>query len=125
MAVLVALMLRGPQTLAELRANAAPLGGPADVAGVQAVLVDLADRAQPLVAPLSRQAGQSAQRYAQLLCPDANVSLSDAPIDAEPAIASPASSGSSSADVQALTERIAALEARMAQLESQLAPLLS
>lgn len=121
MAVLVTLMLRGPQTLSELRANAQPLGGPADAAAVQALLVDLADRAQPLVAALSRQSGQSAQRYAQLLCPDANAALSSGPIEAEPAPA-PASSGP---DVQALTDRIAALEARVAQLEAQLAPLLS
>lgn len=120
MAVLVALMLRGPQTLAELRANAAPLGGPADIAGVQSMLADLADRAQPLVAPLARQVGQSAQRYAQLLGPDANVSVSDAPIEA--AIAPAAAAG---VEVQALVDRIAALEARVAQLESQLAPLLS
>ena len=120
MAVLVALMLRGPQTLAELRANAAPLGGPADMAGVQATLADLADRAQPLVAPLSRQVGRSAQRYAQLLGPDADVSVSDAPIEA--AIAPAAAPG---VDVQALADRIAALEARVAQLESRLAPLLS
>jgi uncharacterized protein YceH (UPF0502 family) len=123
MAVLVTLMLRGAQTLAELRANAAPLGGPADIAAVQAMLVDLADRAQPLVAALSRQAGQSAQRYTQLLCPDANASLSSGPIDAEPVASAPA--GVPAADVQALTDRIAALEARVAQLESQLAPLLS
>lgn len=123
MAVLVALMLRGPQTLAELRANAAPLGGPADPAGVQAVLVDLADRAQPLVAALARQSGQSAQRYAQLLCPDAQANLSTAPIDAEPV--TPAASAAPGTELQALVERIAALEARVAQLESQLAPLLS
>lgn len=122
MAVLVALMLRGPQTLAELRANAASLGGPADTAGVQAVLADLADRAQPLVAPLARQVGQSAQRYTQLLWPpsEAGVVLSDAPIEAEPV-----ASAAPRVDVQALVERIAALEARVAQLESQLAPLLS
>lgn len=121
-AVLVSLMLRGPQTLAELRANAASLGGPADAAGVQAVLADLADRAQPLIASLARQVGQSAQRYAQLLCPptDAGTVLSDAPIEVEPV-----TTAAPRVEVQALVDRIAALEARVAQLESQLAPLLS
>lgn len=123
MAVLVTLMLRGPQTLAELRANAAPLGGPADIAAVQAQLVDLADRAQPLVAALARQTGQSAQRYTQLLCPDAGANLSSGPIDAESVPVTAA--GSSNADVQTLTDRVAALEARLAQLEEKLAPLLS
>ena len=37
LAVLVALMLRGPQTIAELKTRAEPLGGPADNDGVQAV----------------------------------------------------------------------------------------
>src|SRR5690349_1936516 len=53
-AVLVTLMLRGPQTQAELRSNAAALGGPADADGVAAVLKDLTDRAQPLVVLLPR-----------------------------------------------------------------------
>jgi uncharacterized protein len=118
MAVLAALLLRGPQTVAELRANAAALNGPADAAGVQAVLADLADRAQPLVGALSRQSGQSAQRYAQLLCPDADLAVSSAPIEAE----LPPSAGISASG---LSERLTALEARVAELESKLGPLLS
>jgi uncharacterized protein len=113
MAVLATLMLRGPQTLAELRANAAALGGPADAAGVQAVLADLADRAQPLVSALARQSGQSAQRYVQLLCEDD--ALQTAAIEAEPLPGPGAPS---------LTERVAQLEARVAELESKLGPLL-
>src|SRR3546814_2468711 len=50
-AVLVTLMLRGPQTLAELRSNAASLNGPNEDDGIRAELEDLADRAQPLAAP--------------------------------------------------------------------------
>lgn len=113
MAVLATLMLRGPQTLAELRSNAAPLGGPADAAGVQAVLADLADRAQPLVSALARQSGQSAQRYVQLLCTDD--SLQTAAIEGEPLPAPGAPS---------LAERVTQLEARVAELESKLGPLL-
>src|SRR3546814_347615 len=59
-AVLVTLMLRGPQTLAELRSNAASLNGPNDDDGIRAALDDLADRAQPLAAQLPRASGQSA-----------------------------------------------------------------
>ena len=121
MAVLATLMLRGPQTLSELRANAAVLGGPPDAAGVQAVLADLADRAQPLVAALSRQVGQSAQRYTQLICPEAAAGLSTGPIEAEALSPAASSSGASSS----LSERVAALEARVAELEAKLGPLLS
>lgn len=117
MAVLAALMLRGPQTLAELRANAAPLGGPADVPGVQAVLADLADRAQPLTASLARQPGQSAQRYTQLICPEAAADLQHGPVEAlETATADPGA--------PSLAARVAALEARVAELETKLADLL-
>lgn len=123
MAVVVALMLRGPQTLAELRTNAAPLGGPADAEGVQAALGDLADRAQPLVAALARQPGQSVQRYTQLLCPDANAGAATAPI--EPVPAGVAAAPAPGPDEPALAARVAALEERVAQLEARLAPLLS
>lgn len=118
MAVLVTLMLRGPQTLSELRANAAALGGPAEAAGVQALLADLSDRAQPLVAALARQAGQSAQRYTQLICPESAAGLATAPFESEP-LPSSATGGSS------LSERVTALEARVAELEAKLGPLLS
>lgn len=113
MAVLVALMLRGPQTVAELRSNAAPLNGPVDAAGVQAVLADLADRAQPLVVALARQSGQSAARYAQLLCPDAAAAPSSVPIETH--LRAPADRGATD-----LAARVAALEARLADLEARL-----
>ncbi len=107
-AVLVALMLRGPQTLAELRAHAASLKGPEDLDGVRQALEDLADRAQPLVKSLSRDAGRKEERFAHLLCgEDAIPAVADAPVRG---------SGDSS--------RLDALEARIRQLENQLAELL-
>ena len=109
-AVLATLMLRGPQTTAELRANAAALNGPADAEGVQAALDDLADRAQPLVMTLPRGAGQSAARHAQLLCGEPE------PL-AEP---DQGSSGGSAQRMTPLEARVVMLEARLATLESQL-----
>lgn len=111
MAVLVTLMLRGPQTLAELRASVASLNGPSDNAGIHAALEDLADRAQPLAAALARQPGQSAQRYTQLLCPEAAEGLQTADFEAPP----PDIAGQPS-----LTQRVAYLEQRLAELERQL-----
>lgn len=112
-AVLVTLMLRGPQTLAELRANAAGLGGPGDDEAVHAALDDLADRAQPLVLALARGAGQSAQRYAHLLCG------ADA-IPAAAVTAEPRETRHESGRIDALEARIAALEARLQDLVTQL-----
>lgn len=114
MAVLATLMLRGAQTVAELRANAAGLGGPAEAEGVTAALADLADRAQPLVQLLPRAPGQAAARWMHL--------LSGAPSAAELAEQAARPSRSSEPEVAAhsraeLEQRIEALEARVAELE--------
>lgn len=107
-AVLVALMLRGAQTTAELKANAAPLNGPADAEGVETALADLADRAQPLVKTLPRAVGQSAVRHAHLLC-------GEPVVEALPERPTAAASGGLEARVAALEARLAALEALLAQ----------
>jgi uncharacterized protein YceH (UPF0502 family) len=113
MAVLATLVLRGPQTLSELRANAAALGGPADAEGVNNALQDLADRAQPLVTLLPRAAGQSSLRYAHTLCGE--VATPFAPESATAQV--PA--GGERITLAELMERLRALEARVAELEQQ------
>ncbi len=67
-ALLTVLMLRGPQTSAELRANAERLHRFADIAAVEAVLNDLADRFPPRVVLLARAPGAREPRWAHLLC---------------------------------------------------------
>jgi len=111
MAVLATLMLRGAQTAAELRANAAPLKGPTDDAGLSAVLKDLMERAAPMVALLPRAPGQAATRYAHC--------LSGTP-SAEVAAAIPEPAATRSERLEALEARIAVLEARLAELEQKL-----
>lgn len=117
-AVLTTLMLRGPQTLAELRANAAPLGGPADAEALVAALADLADRAQPLVVSLARASGQSASRYAHTLCgePEAATAFAAEAVNESAARLAPGTAER----INALEARILALEARLAGLEQQL-----
>lgn len=110
-AVLVTLMLRGPQTAAELRANAAGLGGPGDAESLAAALADLADRAQPLVVLLPRASGQSAQRYAHTLC--------GAP-ESVPFETPAADAGAARSPGGELAARVQALERRVAELERQL-----
>ena len=111
MAVLATLMLRGPQTLSELRASAVGLGGPADAEGVNAALQDLADRAQPLVTLLPRAAGQSSPRYAHTLCGELAT-----PFAPESAPAPSAAVGER-ITLAELAERLQVLEARIAELE--------
>lgn len=115
LAVLVTLMLRGPQTIAELRANAANLGGPADAAAMTAALEDLSDRAQPLVVLLPRAPGQKEARYAHTLC--GTPSITELAQADEPA---PAAAPSRAVQMDAFEQRIAALEARVAELEQRL-----
>ena len=111
LAVLVALMLRGPQTIAELKTRAEPLGGPADNDGVQAALERMADRADPFVMELPRAAGQSATRWAHLLCGEPEIP------EAAPA---PARSGGQQQALAELTERVEILERQVAELRSAL-----
>jgi uncharacterized protein len=109
-ALLATLMLRGPQTLSELRANAASLNGPADAESTAAALADLADRAQPLAALLPRAPGQKEARYAHLL-------NGQPPAEAA---AEPRPQRVAAADGGALEARLAALEGRVTELERAL-----
>jgi uncharacterized protein len=64
-AILAVLMLRGPQTVGELRINAERLHSFADTSAVQGFLDELA--AKPLVMELPRQPGARENRWAHLL----------------------------------------------------------
>lgn len=67
--LLAMLMLRGPQTAAELRANCARLCRFSDVSAVEAFLQELAGwSAGALVRELPRQAGSRETRWVHLLC---------------------------------------------------------
>ena len=120
LALLVTLMLRGPQTGSELRANAQPLGGPGDVEGVHAALASLQDRAQPLVLELPRASGQKETRWVHLLCGEPAPGTIPAPMPASPKAAAVAEAPP---ELQARLEaRLDALEARVAELERRLGP---
>lgn len=68
-ALLAVLMLRGPQTVGELRINAERLQKFADVSAVEALLRELSERpAGALVAELPRQPGARENRWVHLLC---------------------------------------------------------
>ncbi len=77
-AVLALLMLRGPQTSAELRANTERLHRFADVSSVEGFLDELAERSAekggPLVVKLPRAPGARESRWMHLLCGAIDVS---------------------------------------------------
>lgn len=79
-ALLATLLLRGPQTAAELRLNSARLHNFADNSSVEAFLDELAARAQPLSVKLPRMAGARENRWMHLLCGE--VALGEAEAEA-------------------------------------------
>jgi uncharacterized protein len=83
-AILTLLMLRGPQTAAELRANTERLHRFADISAVEGFLDEMAARQPPLVVLLPRAPGAREPRWAQLLCGPVEIGAgaSPAPDDA-------------------------------------------
>ncbi len=67
-ALLTQLMLRGPQTAAELRQNTERLHRFADVSSVEGFLEELAEREQPFAIKLPKAPGAREARWAHLLC---------------------------------------------------------
>ncbi len=109
------LMLRGPQTAAELRLNAERWYRFVDISSVEAFLDELQERSPekggPLVVLLPRAPGAREPRWAHLLCGPVDVSLlatASAPV---------ASDG--------LFERVQALENEVAQLRVSVQKLMS
>ena len=67
LAAMCVLMLRGPQTVGEVRGRTGRLHNFADLAEVETTLDGLARREEPLVTKLPRQTGRKEARYAHLL----------------------------------------------------------
>ena len=90
-ALLAVLMLRGPQTSAELRTNCERLHRFADVSSVEGFLVELAERPMekggPLVVKLPRAPGSREARWAHLLCGAVDLSALPVSADAEDFVA--------------------------------------
>jgi len=112
MAVLCELMLRGPQTVGELKGRAGRMHPFGDLDAVEAALTALAGREPPLAVQLQRQPGRKEPRWAHLMCGAPRV-VEEAPREAR---AEPAR-----VKVRAEDERIQALEARMERLEAAFA----
>ena len=112
-AILCELMLRGPQTIGELRGRGNRLYEFADLAEVDAVLLDLTNRQNgAAVQKLSRQPGLKESRYAHLLAGDAAV----ADVAAEARQAPPEKA---TLAVRAENERLAKLEETVAAVQQQ------
>ena len=128
--VLAELMLRGPQTLGEIRGNASRMHPIESLESCQAVLDALAHRPAdtggvggvvmgPLVKELAPPPGSRARLFAQLLCPNAHpIPTSGVEHGARPGAPHPAPVQS---DLSAALARIADLEQRLARVEDAIA----
>jgi uncharacterized protein len=112
-ALLAVLLLRGPQTAAELRLNCERLHKFADIASVEACLDELAERYPPRVVKLARAPGAREARWAHLLCGEV----------AEPVFVAGAA-GDAAAPSLALGE-LAALKAEQTRLAAEVTELRS
>lgn len=80
-ALLAALMLRGPQTGAELRLNSERLHRFADISSVEGFLDELAGKEPAMVVKLPRAAGEREARWAHLLCGEVVMPMAAAAAD--------------------------------------------
>lgn len=111
LAVLDVLMLRGPQTLGEVRTHAGRMYEFQRLDDVEATLDGLATRSpEPLVVRLERQPGQKEARYAHLL-------------SGEPAVASAPAAEPEADVVPPRSDRLEILERMVETLKSEVAEL--
>lgn len=117
LALLCPLMLRGPQTPGELKANAQRLYAFEDIDDVLYALQRLAEHEPPLVRALPRMPGQKEVRYVHLLGGEPD------PAELEALAARAAESASAGGHTDGLAARIEALEAAVEALQEEVAAL--
>ncbi|MEQ1804443.1 MAG: YceH family protein [Burkholderiaceae bacterium] len=115
-ALLAALLLRGPQTMSELRINCERLHRFADLSAVEGFLDELAARPEekggPLVVKLARQAGAREQRWMHQLCGAVDPGVASAGADAQDFVAT--------SEIVALKQQQAALKREVDELRLRL-----
>lgn len=122
LALLCVLMLRGPNTVGELRTRTERLAKFESLADVELTLNALIEREKtPLVVRLSRRPGQKEVRYAHLLCGDVtNDNVEESPARTARDVASPSTAADD--DRMAVLEKtVTALQTELDELRLQLA----
>jgi hypothetical protein len=110
LALLAELMMRGPQTLGELRGRASRMSAFESLEAVKNLLEAMMTREEPLVKLLAPSPGSRAERYAQLLAPEAH------PLDEGPTVS--AASSLQPGSVLSLSDRVTHLEAEVRMLRA-------
>ena len=113
-ALLAVLMLRGPQTGSELRANTERLHRFADLSSVEGFLTELSerpiDKGGALVVKLARAPGAREPRWAHLLCGAVDAGAATTACDAQDFIAA--------SEIAALRTHQSAMQAELAELRT-------
>lgn len=115
-AILTVMLLRGPQTVAEILTRTQRMYEFDSSQALEEKLQTLCAKTKPLVIHIPRQAGQREERYTHLLCGQPDLT----------AIAAQANNKASSKDAkEELEQKVYALEARVELLEKKIAELLN
>ncbi|MHC4993059.1 MAG: DUF480 domain-containing protein, partial [Planctomycetota bacterium] len=114
--VLAELLLRGPQTVGELRTRASRMNQLESLEAVEAILQSLGARDQPLAQKFPPAPGSRAPRFAQLLCPELHPIEEGPAVIAATHVEAPSPGKPAIADLSARVERLEAEVARMAQV---------
>jgi len=112
LAVMASLILRGPQTVGELRSHTSRMATFESMDEVEGVLDSLSEREEPLVARAGRQAGQKGIRFCHLL---AGEPVDDPLPEEESAGEAPSHGG----DLDEIRERLDKIEAEFEAFRKQ------
>jgi uncharacterized protein len=114
-ALLATLMLRGPQTSAELRVNSERLHRFADISSVEGFLEEMAGKEPPRVVRLARVPGAREARWTHLMCGEVPAAPSSAAPDTPDAVTA-GEWVAIKAEQARLANRIESLEAQVQRL---------
>jgi uncharacterized protein YceH (UPF0502 family) len=114
-AILAELLLRGPQTLGELRGRASRMHPMETLDVTKDFLRAMTEREEPLVKVLPPSPGSRAERYVQLLCPELH-KIDPVPSDYSDDSSSPRATGAHGT----LLQRVEALESEVSGLKQEL-----
>jgi len=116
LAVLAELLLRGPQTVGELRNRAERMCPVGDLQAVEELLQNLTEREEPLVMSLPRQPGRKEHRFTHLLSGIPEIEETSA-LPTEPARLKVAAENDR---ITSLEEEVAALRTELEEVSKQL-----